>query len=99
MDQQLKNIIVDWLLKPAHIALNERSLSNFPELINLQVKNGFKFLKGKSHKKTCVEFIDPLAEVIRSDIKKFYTAFVVFVLFFFSIAMDGFQPRYSKVVV
>ena len=52
-----------------HIALNERPLSNFPDLINLEKKNGLKFLEGKSHEKACAEFIDLPAEVIRSDIK------------------------------
>ena len=87
-----------------HITLNERPLSDFPDLINLQKRNGLKFLKGKSHEKACAEFIDLLAEVIRSDIKNILSS----ARFFFSIAMDGSQPpksgtekelSYSKVVV
>ena len=31
-----------------HIALNDRPLYKFPDLINLQKNNGFKFLEGKS---------------------------------------------------
>ena len=34
-----------------HIALNERPLSDFPDLINLQKKNGLKFLKENPTKK------------------------------------------------
>ena len=58
-------------------------------------------MEGKSHEKACAEFID-LGEVIRSDIKNILSS-----VRFFSIGMDGSQPRktgtekellYSKVV-
>ena len=86
-----------------HIALNERPLADFPDLMNLQEKNGLKVLEDKSHKKARAEFIDLLAEVIRSGIKNVLSS-----VCFFSIAMDGSQPRkagtekellYSKVAV
>ena len=86
-----------------HIALHERPLSDFPDLINLQKKNGLRFLEGKSHEKACAKFIDLIAEVIRSDIKNILSS-----VHFFSIAMAGFQPQktgnekellYSKAVV
>lgn len=86
-----------------HIALNERPLSDFPDLINLQKKNGLKFLEGKSHEKACAEFIDLLAETVKDDIKNILSN-----VRFFSITMDGSQPRktgtekellYGKVVI
>ena len=61
-----------------HIALNRRPLPNFPDLINLQKKNGLIFLGGKSHEKACVEFIDLVAEVIRSDIKNILSSVYFF---------------------
>ena len=86
-----------------HIALNERPLSNFPDLINLQKKNGLTFLEGRSHEKACAEFIDLLPDIIRSDTKNILSSFC---FCFFSIAMDLKHGRealktllYSKVVV
>ena len=52
-----------------HIALKERQLSYFSDLIELQQKNELKFLKGKIHEKACAEFIDILADVLRTDIQ------------------------------
>ena len=46
-----------------NIALNERPLSHFLDLIDLQKKNGFKFLEDKSYKQPSAKFIDPLAEI------------------------------------
>ena len=40
-----------------HIALHERPLLDFRDLINLQKEKGLKFLGGKSHKKACAEFL------------------------------------------
>ena len=86
-----------------HIALNERPLSDFPDLINLQKKKGLEFLEGKSHEKVIAEYIDLLAEVVIRDIKNISSS-----VHFFSIAMDGSQPQktgtakallYGKVVV
>ena len=45
-------------------------------------------MEGKSHEKACAQFIDLLAEVIRSDIKNILSS----VRFFFYIAMGGSQP-------
>lgn len=42
IDQLLKKVIIDWLLTVLHIALNERSLSDFSDLINLYKKEWFE---------------------------------------------------------
>lgn len=42
IDQLLKKVIIDWLLTVLHIALNERSLSDFSDLINLYQKEWFE---------------------------------------------------------
>ena len=42
IDQPLKKVIIDWLLTVLHIALNERSLSDFSDLINLYKKEWFE---------------------------------------------------------
>ena len=86
-----------------HIALKERPLSDFSDLIELQQKNGLKFFQGKIHEKACGEFIDILADVLRTDIQN-----ILLSVSMFSITMDGSQPRktgtekellYSKVAV
>lgn len=41
IDQPLKKVI-DWLLIVLHIALNERSLSDFSDLINLYKREWFE---------------------------------------------------------
>ena len=71
-----------------HIALKERPISDFPDLIDLQKKNGLKFFDGKTHEMACAEFIDILANVITDDIKNILSE-----VKFFSITMDGSQPR------
>ena len=51
------------------IALKEKPLSDFSELVDLQKKNGIRFFEGKCHEKACGEFIDYLADTLRADLK------------------------------
>ena len=51
------------------VAMEERSFREFPGLIDLQRKNGVKFMTGKSSDKACREFIHFLAEAVRADLK------------------------------
>ena len=85
------------------IALKERPLSDFSDLIDLQKKNGIKFLHGKTHDKACGEFVDHLAETLRKDLIT-----ILELVTFLSLTMDGSQPRktgfekelvYTKVVI
>ena len=85
------------------IALKEKPLSDFSELVDLQKKNGIRFFEGKCHEKAYGEFIDYLADTLRADLKNILGGVP-----FFSITMDGSQPRktgfekelvYTKVVV
>ena len=86
-----------------HIALKERSLSAFEDLIDLQQKNGLKFLPGKTHEKACTEFIDILADTLRKDIQN-----ILLHVFNVFDSIYGSQPRktgtekellYSKVAI
>ena len=52
-----------------HIAMKEKPTSDFENLIELQQKNGLKFLQGKSHEKACAEFIDVLPDTLKKGIK------------------------------
>ena len=49
--------------------MKEKPISDFEDLIELQQKNGLKFLQGKLHEKACAEFIDVLADTLKKDIK------------------------------
>ena len=40
-----------------HIAMTEKPLSDFPNLIDLQKKNGLKFFEGKTYDKARATFI------------------------------------------
>ena len=40
-----------------HISMTEKPLSNFPNLVDLQKKNGLKFFEGKTNDKACATFI------------------------------------------
>ena len=71
-----------------HIAMKEKPISDFEDLIELQQKNGLKFLQGKSHEKACAEFIDVLADTLKKDIK-----LILLQVSAFSLAFDGSQPR------
>lgn len=88
-----------------HVVLSERPLSDFPDLIDLQKKNGLKFFSegGKSHDKACAQFIQFLADSMLEDLRQ-----IMKNVAFFSLTMDGSQPRktghekellYSKVVI
>ena len=72
------------IVEALHVALNERPLSEFPDLINLLKKfleflEWLKFSEGKSHKKACDILIDLLAKVIRRDIRNFFSRIHFFV--------------------
>ena len=71
-----------------HIAMKEKPISDFKDLIELQQKNGLKFLQGKSHEKASAEFIDVLADTLKKDIK-----LILLQVSAFSLAFDGSQPR------
>ena len=68
--------------------MEEKPTSDFEDLIELQQKNSLKFLQGKSHEKTCPEFIDVLADILKKDIK-----LILLQVSAFSLAFDGSQPR------
>ena len=81
-----------------HIALKEKPYSDFSGLIDLQRS---KFLKGKTHRKACAEFIECLAKVVRNDLREILSNF-------YSTMFDGSQPKktfsekellFAKVVV
>ena len=67
--------------------MKEKPISDFEDLIELQQKNGLKFLQGKSHEKACAEFIDVLADTLKKDIK-----LILLQVLAFSLAFDGSQP-------
>lgn len=71
-----------------HIVLTEKPLSDFSNLVDLQKKNGVKFFEGKCHEKACKEFVMYLADVLRDDVKQMLKR-----VHFFSLSMDGSQPR------
>ena len=86
-----------------HVAMNEDPMADFPKLIDLQKKNGLKFVEGKSHAKACAKFIDILADCVKEDLKGIIKSAP-----FFTIEFDGSQARktntdkelvYFKVVV
>ena len=68
--------------------MKEKPISDFEDLIELQQKNGLKFLQGKSHEKASAEFIDVLADTLKKDIK-----LILLQVSAFSLAFDGSQPR------
>ena len=70
------------------IAMKEKPISDFEHLIELQQKNGLKFLQGKSHEKACAEFIDVLADTLKKDVK-----LILLQVSAFFLAFDGWQPR------
>ena len=70
------------------IALKERPLDDFSDLIHLQKKNGLKCFEGKNHVNACGDFIDYLADTLREDLKQ-----ILKTVSLFSLAMDGSQPR------
>ena len=51
------------------IALEEISFSKFSSLVDLQKKNGVKFLDGKANRKSCAVMIDFLASVVKEDLQ------------------------------
>ena len=57
-------------------------------MIDLQKSNGLKFLQGKTHRKTCAELIECLADVVRSDLKG-----ILHNANFYSSLFDGSQPK------
>ena len=59
------------------IALKERPLDDFSDLIDLQKKNGLNIFEGKNHVNTCGDLIDYLADTLREDLKQDYTSFFV----------------------
>ena len=67
--------------------MKEKPISDLEDLIELQQKNGLKFLQGKSHEKACAEFIDVLPSTLK-DIK-----LILLQVSAFSLAFDGSQPR------
>ena len=67
--------------------MKEKPISDLEDLIELQQKNGLKFLQGKSHEKPCAEFIDVLPSTLK-DIK-----LILLQVSAFSLAFDGSQPR------
>ena len=71
-----------------HITLKEKPYSDFPHLIDLQKSNGLKFLQGKTHRKTCAELIECLADVVRSDLKE-----IIYNANFYSSLFDGSQHK------
>ena len=71
-----------------HIAITEKPLSDFPNLIDLQKKNGLKFFEGKTHDKACTTLIQELAKVLRNDLQQILKSVDIF-----SVSMDGSQPR------
>ena len=71
-----------------HITLKEKPYSDFPHLTDLQKSNGLKFLQGKTHRKTCAEPIECLADVLRSDLKE-----ILHNANFYSSLFDGSQPK------
>ena len=64
-----------------HVAMTEKPLTDFPDLIYLQKRNGLKFFEGKTHEKACAAFISELAKVLRNDLKQILES----VSFFFDI--------------
>ena len=52
-----------------HIARQELPMSHFLPLINLQKKNGVRFVEGKSNAVACANFIDILADCLVSEMK------------------------------
>ena len=71
-----------------HIAMKEKPISDFEDLIELQQNNGLKFLQGKSHEKSWAEFIAVLADTLKKAIKM-----ILLQVSAFSLAFDGSQPR------
>ena len=43
-----------------HVAMTEKPLTDFPDLIDLQKRNGLKFFEGKTHDKACAAFTSGL---------------------------------------
>ena len=68
--------------------MKEKPISDFEDLIEFQQKNGLKFLQGKSHEKSCAEFIDVLADTLKKNIK-----LILLQVSAFSLAFDVLQPR------
>ena len=68
--------------------MKEKPISDFEDLIELQQKNGLKFLQGKSHEKACAEFVDVLADTLKKDIK-----LILLQLSAFSLVFDGLQSQ------
>ena len=66
-----------------HIAMKEKPISDFEDLIELQQNNGLK-----SHEKACAEFIAVLADTLKKAIK-----LILLQVSAFSLAFDGSQPR------
>ena len=67
--------------------MKEKPISDFEDLIELQQKNGLKFLQGKLHENACAEFNDVLPDTLK-DIK-----LILLQVLAFSLAFDGLQPR------
>ena len=67
--------------------MKEKPTSDFEDLIEMQQKNGLKFLQGRSHEKACAEVIDVLADTLKKDIK-----LILLQVLAFSLAFDGSQP-------
>ena len=66
-----------------HIAMKEKPISDFEDLIELQQNNGLK-----SHEKACAEFIAVLADTLKKAIK-----LILLQVSAFSLAFDGSQPQ------
>ena len=66
-----------------HIAMKEKPISDFEDLIELQQNNSLK-----SHEKACAEFIAVLADTLKKAIK-----LILLQVSAFSLAFDGSQPR------
>lgn len=51
------------------LVLAEKPFTDFSFAIQMQKRNGVKFMRGKDDEYSCAEFVYYLAEAVRSDIK------------------------------
>ena len=67
-------------------------MSHFLPLINLQKKNGVRFVEGKSNAVACANFIDILADCLVSEMKS-----MIATIPFFSVKFDGSQAIKTQI--
>lgn len=73
------------------LVMAEKPFADYPYLINMQRKNGVKFISGKDDKYSCAIFVDCIADTIRNDMKQMLSN-----VNFMSGEMDGSEARKTK---